>query len=168
MKKNELLALALLAGTTLAAPAANAFDYFTGYVGWNDFIDQENESTEFGIEYRFHPIDYGFRPTLGFNVTTDGSRYGYGGFNWDVPVIGNELYIIPNFMVGLYGEGDGKDLGGAIEFRSGLEVAYQMPNEHRIGIAINHISNASIYDKNPGSETLLINYSMPVGRMFQY
>lgn len=168
MNKSGLIALALLAGTALNATAANANDYLTGYIGWHDFIDDEAESTELGVEYRFHPLAYGFRPTLGFNVTTEGSMYGYGGFNWDVPVIDNQLYVIPNFMVGLYGEGDGKDLGGAIEFRSGLEVAYQMPNEHRIGIAINHISNASIYDKNPGAETLLINYSMPIGRMFQY
>ncbi len=167
MKKTSL-ALATLALIFPAAQQAQAADYLTGYIGWHDFIDDEDESTELGIEYRFHPIDYGFRPTLGFNVTTDGSLYGYGGFNWDVPLVTNELYLIPNFMAGLYSEGDGKDLGGAIEFRSGIELAYQMPNEHRVGIAINHISNASIYDKNPGAETLLINYSIPMGPMFRY
>ncbi len=152
---------ALLIPATIAAPAL-ASDYLTGSVGWFDLVDGDDESAQFGAEYRFSPIQYGFRPTLGITVTDDGGVYGYGGFNWDVPLIDNQLYLIPNFMVGAYGEGDSKDLGGTIEFRSGIEVAYQLPNTHRVGVAFNHISNASIYDKNPGAETLLINYSLPM------
>lgn len=166
MKKTGLAALVVLAAATPLKNEARAVDYLTGYLGWHDFIDDEDTSLEIGGEYRFTPVNYGIRPTVGLYVTTDGSVYGYGGVNWEVPVVDNELFVIPNFMVGAYSEGDGKDLGGAIEFRSGLEVAYQMPNQHRVGLAINHISNASIYDKNPGAETLLINYSIPVGQLF--
>ncbi|MGE0754565.1 MAG: acyloxyacyl hydrolase [Alphaproteobacteria bacterium] len=165
MKKTALAALAFC---TMLSPVftAQAADYVTGYIGWHDFIDDEESSAEFGAEYRFHPFNYGIRPTLGLYVTSEGAAYGYGGINWEVPLVDNEVYLIPNFMVGAYGEGDGKDLGGAIEFRSGVEIAYQMPNQHRVGLAINHISNASIYDKNPGAETILINYSIPVGQLF--
>ena len=152
----------LLLATAVAISSPAQAGYLTGYAGWFDFIDDEETSAQFGVEYRFNPIEYGFRPTVGFNVTTDGSTYGYGGFHWDIELLDNELFIIPNFAAGVYGEGDGKDLGGAIEFRSGIEIAYQLPNTHRIGVALNHVSNASIYDKNPGAETLLINYGIPL------
>ncbi len=157
---------ALLIPTVLAAPA-QASDYLVGSLGWFDLVDGENESAEFGAEYRFSPVQYGIRPTLGISFNGDGAVYGYGGFYWDVPIIDNELYISPNFVAGAYSEGDSKDLGGAIEFRSGIELGYQLPNAHRVGVAFNHISNASIYDKNPGAETLLINYSVPMGNLLR-
>jgi lipid A 3-O-deacylase len=166
MKTFRSAALAAVLIPAMLSPA-QAGDYLTGYAGWYDIVDGEDEAGQLGVEYRFSPVQYGIRPTLGINVTGDGAVYGYGGFNWDVPVIDNQLYLIPNFVAGLYAEGDGKDLGGAIEFRSGIELAYQMPNQHRVGVAFNHISNASIYDKNPGAETLLINYSVPMGTMFR-
>lgn len=154
---------AALAFSTLLTVPAQAAEYLTGYAGWFDVLDQEDEAGQFGLEYRFSPWQWGIRPTLGFNVTTDSSAYGYAGFHWDIPLIENQLYLVPNFAAGVYGEGDGKDLGGAIEFRSGIELDYQMSNEHRVGMAFNHISNASIYNKNPGAETLLVNYSVPMG-----
>jgi lipid A 3-O-deacylase len=159
--KKMLLTLCLL---PLATPVF-AQDYLTGSLGWFDLVDGENEATHLGAEYRFHPLDYGVRPTIGASITTDGSVYGYGGFNWDIEVVPNQFFLIPNFMAGLYAEGDGKDLGHTIEFRSGVEFAYQMPNAHRVGLAFNHISNAGIGNKNPGAETLMLTYSLPMGTM---
>lgn len=159
MKK---LALVLVAATALSG-AAHAEDYLTGYAGKFDVIDDDNEAWQFGGEYRFNPLQYGIRPTVGVNVTTDGSVYGYGGINWDIEMLRQQLYVIPNFMVGAYREGDGKDLGGAIEFRSGLELAYQFKDRTRLGVAFNHISNGGIYDKNPGAETAMVTYSIPNG-----
>ena len=164
MAKTPILAATLLATAMLTATAHA--EYLTGYIGWFDFIDNEETATQFGVEYRFNPIEYGFRPMIGANVTTDGSLYGYGGFAWDVTLIDNQLYLVPNFAVGGYAQGDGKDLGHGLEFRSGIEMDYQFDNSHRVGIALNHISNASLGDKNPGAETILLNYSVPVGRIF--
>jgi hypothetical protein len=158
--KNILAPVTALA-VALSASSALAVDYITGSVGYFDVIDGENDSTSFGLEYRFNPIEYRIRPIVGGFVTADGAAYGYAGANWDVPILSNQLYLIPNFAVGAYSHGDGKDLGGALEFRSGIELAYQMENFHRIGLAFNHMSNAGIYSKNPGVETLLVNYSLP-------
>lgn len=149
--------------------AAHAQDYLVGYAGWFDFSQQDNQATQLGVEYRFTPYVYGIRPTLGMNVTTDGSVYGYGGINWDVPLVDNQLYLVPNFVAGGYSNGsDGKDLGSGIEFRSGIELDYQFPNAHRLGIAFNHISNASIGKHNPGAETVLINYQLPTGTLVNW
>lgn len=169
MNFRPLLAAASLIALCTASLGAQASavreEYLTGYAGWFDLIDKDDQSAQFGVEYRMKPLVYGIRPTVGVNVTTDSAVYGYGGINWEFELMQNQLYLIPNFMVGAYGQGRGKDLGGALEFRSGLELDYQLPNLQRVGISFNHISNASIYDKNPGAETLLVNYSIPLSSL---
>ena len=137
-------------------------DYVTGYIGYFDVIGNDDGATQFGFEYRARAIQYSIRPIFVVNVTTDESVYGYAGLNWDAELIENQLYLIPSFAAGLYRRGDGKDLGGAVEFRSGIELAYQFPNAHRLGAHFNHISNASIYKRNPGSETAMVTYSIPL------
>lgn len=155
----------LLASQAIAAPQNSSSDpaYITGYVGYFDVIRNNHNATQFGAEYRFSSLQYGIRPMVGINATTDSSVYGYAGLNWDVALLDKQLYLIPNFAAGIYKKGDGKELGGAIEFRSGIELAYQFQNAQRLGIAFNHISNASIYSHNPGSETVLVSYSIPLG-----
>lgn len=165
MKKLFPLALlcASAASPAFAAPWSRAadVDYLTPYVGSFDAL-KSGRTTQFGLEYRFREWDYGVRPTLGANVDTEGALYGYGGINWEIPIASTGFSIIPNFMAGLFSRGDGRRLGGPIEFRTGIEVDYQFANAHRVGLAFNHISNANIYERNPGAETLLINYSIPV------
>lgn len=156
------LAVTSTASTVYAQNIGEDRDYITGYIGYFDVIRNDYESTQFGIEYRARPIQYAIRPIVGINVTNDEAVYGYVGLNWDAELVEQQLYLIPNFAAGLYKKGNGRDLGGAIEFRSGIELAYQFPNAHRLGIAFNHISNASIYDHNPGSETLMVTYSLPM------
>lgn len=165
-KSLSFFAAALVGISSATAFAAPSNSYLTGYIGWFDFSQEDDEATQFGAEYRMRPIEYGFRPMVGVNVTTDGSVYGYGGFHWDIELLDNQLYISPNFAAGGYAQGDGKDLGHGLEFRSGLELAYQMPSTHRVGMAFNHISNASLGDHNPGAETVMITYSVPVGSLF--
>ena len=70
---------------------------------------------------------------------------------------------MPNFAIGGYRRGTAKDLGSVIEFRSGIEIAYRFGNAARLGVAISHISNASISDNNPGTESIVLSYSIPLG-----
>lgn len=157
----RLSILAALAAAGIAAHA-QASEYLSGSLGWFDVNKQRDEALEFGLQYRFNPMQYGLRPMVGAMVTTESSLYGYGGVAWELQLIESRLYLTPSFAAGLYSEGDGKDLGGALEFRSGIMLEYQMPDASRFGIELNHLSNASIYRDNPGVETLLVNYSVPV------
>lgn len=164
-----LSACSLIMGASAATAAPSHTQYTTNqpyvtfHAGQFDFLDDTHDAFEFGAEFRLKPWEYGVRPTLGVTMNTDGGFYAFGGVNWEVPLLPNQLYVIPNFMVGAYGDSnDGKDLGGLIEFRSGIELAYQFENLHRVGVAVNHISNAGIYDRNPGAESILVNYSVPI------
>jgi len=104
-------------------------------------------------------------PITGVEVTQRGAFYGYGGFMLDV-YFGDHITISPNAALGFYSEGDGRDLGYPLEFRSGLEAAYQFDDGSRLGVAYHHISNAELGDRNPGIENLTVNYSMPFDLLF--
>ena len=95
--------------------------------------------------------------------TSDGAVYGYGGFGIDL-YLGRCKCIIftPDFAVGYFEKGDGKDLGNDVEFRSGGEISYRFQDRSRVGIAIHHLSNAGLGDSNPGEESFMVNYSIPV------
>jgi hypothetical protein len=143
--------------------SAFAEDYISLSVGdWNALRSGQAHVFQYGGEYRFSDVGYGIHPILGGFGTAKGGAYGYGGLNWDVALLPNQLYLVPNFAVGAYKEGDGKQMGGALEFRSGIELDYQFPNAHQVGVALNHISNAGIYEHNSGEESVLLTYSIPV------
>ena len=72
----------------------------------------------------------------------------------------------PSFAVGAYADGNGKDLGGVLEFRSAIALAWRFDDRSRLGVEFSHLSNAGIYDTNPGTENLTVNYSVPLDRLF--
>jgi len=153
----------IVSGSLLASPAF-AQDYISFNVGdYNALRSGQEHVFQYGAEYRFSDIGYGIHPIVGGFGTAKSAAYGYGGINWDVTLLTNQLYLVPNFAVGAYKEGTGKQLGGALEFRSGIELDYQLPNTQQIGVALNHISNAGIYKHNSGEESVLATYSIPVG-----
>lgn len=161
-------AIAALLAATLALPAA-AQEHLNVYAGgWDVFKDSEdgpsnNMEGMLGAEYRGNYLWAKLRPNVGVLVTMEGSQYYYGGFGYDVFFTDSHSVVFtPNLAVGAYREGDGKSLGGTLEFKSGLELAYQWPDQQRLGLAIHHISNAHIYDKNPGTELATIQYSYPL------
>ena len=65
-------------------------------------------------------------------------------------------------MTGLYSRGKGVDLGGPIEFRSGIELAYRLENGMRLGLGWDHRSNLEIYARNPGVEMVHLRLSIPL------
>jgi len=145
-----------------ATPTHSGKTSLTPYVGLFDVSDK-TKYTMLGMEYR-HKKYYGYIvPKLGGYINNKNSAYGYLGLNIDLPVYKESLYVVPGFSVGWYSKGKGKNLGGVLQFRSSIEIAYKMPNQHRIGVAFSHISNAGIYKKNPGAEDIIVNYSIPLG-----
>ena len=46
----------------------------------------------------------------------------------------SNFIFTPSFGAGYYDDGDGKKLGYNIQFRTTLEVSYQLKNENRIGL----------------------------------
>ena len=68
------------------------------------------------------------------------------------------LNVTPSFTPGLYSQGDGKDLGHMVEFKSEVQISLDLPKESQFGFSYNHISNASLGDKNPGANSYMFNF----------
>ena len=116
---------------------------------------------EAGIEYR-HPINvWKLAVAGGLTANVDGAFYLFGGLRRDFR-LGGPWLITPAFGIALYEKGDSKDLGGTVEFRSALELGHQWPNLHRIAFGVYHLSNAGLHDLNPGSNSLIVIYSLPL------
>lgn len=130
--------------------------------GYHDLFD-DHDAFEGRVEYRFGQKFWIFKPVVGVLATNDQAVMGYAGVLVDL-YLGRRWVLTPSFTPGLYHDGDGKDLGGTVEFKSGLELSYRFDNRSRLGIGISHISNASIYDSNPGTETVFVTYAMPLGK----
>jgi hypothetical protein len=133
--------------------ASGAFD-----IGKND------TAFEGRVEYRHDGKLWIFKPFGGLMATSDGAGYIYAGVLIDA-YWGNRIVTTLSFAPGAYEKGDGKDLGHTLEFRSQLEIGWRFDDRSRLGLAVSHMSNASIGDKNPGEESLTLNYSFPFGRV---
>lgn len=121
----------------------------------------KRKTGEFRIEYKSDLNWYTIRPMLGIMANNQGAFYTYGGVGFDW-VIANCFVISPNFAPGFYYRGDSKNLHFPLEFRSGLELAWQFKNYIRIGGHFYHISNASLGSGNPGEESLVFFLSVPL------
>lgn len=145
--------------TFVCTAAAQADEYLSLGAGAFNVLDES--VAQFNLEYRGDYVWQHLRPLAGISIDGDSGLYGYAGGNWDL-FLTDHWVVVPNFVIGAYSQGDSKDLGGALEFRSGLELNYRFESGQRLGVTFNHISNASIYDKNPGAESLMLIYSLPV------
>jgi lipid A 3-O-deacylase len=153
---------AALALALVAAPSARADepDLLAGGIGVYDVL-HNNTAAQARLEYRFGYRLFFLEPLVGALVTSDGTFYGYGGLRADL-IIAQHYVIMPVAAVGYWSRGGGKDLGAATEFKTGAEFAYRFSDSSRLGIAFDHISNAGIGHKNPGTESLLLVYSLPL------
>ena len=118
-------------------------------------------TAELRAEYRFGDVFWILSPFIGTAGTTDGAFYGYGGFGVDVN-FGPNFVLTPNVAAGYFASGSGTRLGSWMEFRSGAELAWRFADTSRLGVAVHHTSNAGLTKVNPGEQSILLMYSVPL------
>ena len=131
------------------------------YTGMFDFSDDGKRSTLVGIQHQNESLKKKsflgtLSPVTGFLITGDNAGYVYTGVQAEYK-LGN-LNIVPSFTPGIYTEGDGKDLGHPIEFKSEVQLSLDLFKNSELGFSYNHISNASLGDKNPGANSYMFNF----------
>ena len=134
------------------------YNFFTGNF---DFSDDKQSALLFGFQHQNEDLERdtiigNISPITGGFVTENSAVYIYTGFEWNVDM--GALKFTPSFTPGLYHEGDGKDLGHVIEFKSELQFSYSISENSNLGVSYNHVSNASIGDKNPGANSYMFNF----------
>ena len=161
----------LLSVGVLIAPLAEADDpdYLTVSGGWFDLNRQKDQGGEFSLEYRSDEKFWWFKPFIHAASASNGMTFLGVGVLIDA-YFGRRWVVSPSFVPTWWrGETSDLDLGHAIEFRSRLEVAYRFDDRSRLGLSISHSSNVGLGDANPGTESLMVNYSIPfksISRIF--
>ena len=130
------------------------------YAGVFDFSDDKQKAGLFGIQHQNENLQRdtflgNVSPITGGFITENSAIYIYSGVEWNFDLGG--INLTPSFAPGLYEQGDGKDLGHTLEFKTEVQLSYDISNNTSLGMSYNHISNASLGDKNPGANSYEIN-----------
>ncbi len=153
-----LIASKLIAAENLSTNQ-NQFNFFTGNF---DFSDDKQKAILVGFQHQnenlYRDTFLGnVSPITGGFITENSAAYVYTGIEWNVEM-GQKILFTPSFTPGLYHEGDGKDLGHIVEFKSEVQFSYEISNYTSFGVSYNHVSNASLGDKNPGANSYMFNF----------
>ena len=158
--RSAALVVALL--LPIASSAAHALEIVLG-VGDYDVEESLGDGpVEVDLVFRFTGTEmwrwekHGIAvvPAFGVMATEKETYYGWVGSAVLIP-LGAHWGLVPELGAGYYEQGDGKRLGGDLEFRSGLEVTYRPNDAMHVGVGFYHLSNAGVYEVNPGVNSLL-------------
>ena len=129
---------------------ANSLSIFGGSYDYDD----DNTSSLIGLNYHLTKNDFNIlnimdiNPVVGLFVTAKSASMLYSGFETNLG--GDTIFLNLSSSAGLYNNGDGKDLGNTLQFKSEINLFYSLSKTTRIGLGSHHISNAGISSVNPG------------------
>jgi len=151
----------LFLGITKSFATENQSHQFNFFTGNFDFSDDKQSALLVGFQHQDENLERNtflgnISPITGGFITENSAAYIYTGFEWNVEM--GELIFTPSFAPGLYHKGDGKDLGHVLEFKSEIQLSYALSKDSRLGVSYNHVSNASLGDKNPGANSYMFNF----------
>lgn len=166
----QSLLLFLFLGGPLAAWSPGPPQLISARAGGFEVLDGVS-AYEMGWELQYAPRRFsllphwlpGLIPTAGAMASSRGVLYPYAGVRADMP-LGDRWIFSPGVAAGIYYRAHGKNLGGALEFRSQIELAYRLSGESRIGLCFYHLSNGGVFGFNPGTESLILTYSARLRR----
>tara|TARA_B100001093_G_scaffold395140_1_gene381999 strand:- start:163 stop:675 length:513 start_codon:yes stop_codon:yes gene_type:complete len=162
--KTSLIIILILTSFSLKAEEIKLDDKNTElnvYTGMFDFSDDGKRATLIGIQHQNETLNRdtflgNLSPITGAMFTADNAAYVYTGVQAHYEF--GSLNITPSFAPGYYNKGNGKDLGHALEFKSEVQLSLELPKSSQLGFSYNHLSNASLGDKNPGANSYMFNF----------
>ena len=131
------------------------------YSGMFDFSHDAERASLIGFQHQNTDLNRNsflgnLSPITGGMITENNSTYIYTGVQAQYKI--GSINLTPSFAPGYYNEGDGKDLGHALEFKSEIQLSLNLPKDTQLGFSYNHLSNASLGDKNPGANSYMFNF----------
>ena len=164
--RTKLFILLILAFFASAISSANESDntdikFYSGIFDHGDEIG-DDKTNLFGIEHRdsalYRDTFLGkFVPITGGFLTEKNSIYIYTGIEAQYRL--GSIIFSPSFAPGYYEQGDGKNLGSQLEFKSELNLSLDIFKDSQIGYSYNHISNNDWGSVNPGTDNQIISFS---------
>jgi lipid A 3-O-deacylase len=157
----KILVFFFLLFSSVSADDKNFENKWSLYTGTFDFSDEGAKSTLYGVQYinlnnHYDSFLGKLYPVTGFFLTVDNAKYVYKGFQTTYDK--GSFNITPSFTPGLYDKGNGKDLHHVIEFKTEIQISYNISKKSEIALSYNHISNANLGDNNPGANSYMFNF----------
>lgn len=153
---------------------ADGRDVLTVGLGAVDVLDTDALAGEGYMAYRFAPrlfadrlgdVFHGIGPMVGWRGNTDGGLFGYGDAFLDLRP-SERLVLWPSVGIGGYRAGDSRDLGGVFQFHLEVFAGYRVAERHMLGVSFQHVSNAGLHEKNPGTNSIFVTYSIALPPVF--
>jgi len=163
---NKILLILILVSFSFTAKAQenknineHQYNFYTGNF---DFSDDKQKAILVGFQHQNENLERNTflgnaSPITGGFITENSATYIYTGVEWNY-ALSDKLKFTPSFAPGIYHDGDGKDLGHILEFKTEVQATYAISKDSSIGMSYNHISNASLGDKNPGANSYMFNF----------
>ena len=131
------------------------------FTGLFDFSDHKQKAGLVGLQHQNEEL---FRksfmgkisPITGGFLTENSAFYLYSGVQAEYDI--GFLTFTPSFAPGYYNSGSGKDLGYPLEFKTEVQLSFDVSDTSHLGMSYNHISNASLGSKNPGANSYMFNF----------
>ena len=161
-KLSLVLIIILTTSNLLAVEEINSNDHQVNFFTGNfDFSDDKQSAYLVGFQHQNENLNRdtflgNVSPITGGFLTENSAAYIYTGIEWNVEV--GKMLFTPSFAPGIYHEGNGKDLGHILEFKSEVQLSYAVSDNTSFGVSYNHVSNASLGDKNPGANSYMFNF----------
>ena len=139
----------------------NGDHQYNFFIGNFDFSDDKQAALLFGFQHQNVSLERdtflgNVSPISGGFITENSAVYVYSGIEWNFDI--GFFDFTPSFAPGLYHKGDGKDLGHVLEFKTEVQLSYSSSKATSFGVSYNHVSNASLGDKNPGANSYMFNF----------
>ena len=139
----------------------NSDHQYNFFIGNFDFSDDKQAAIFYGFQHQNESLERdtflgNISPITGGFITENSAAYIYSGIEWNIQM--GSIEFTPSFTPGLYHEGDGQDLGHVLEFKTEVQFSYSLSENTNFGMSYNHLSNASLGDKNPGANSYIFNF----------
>lgn len=137
-------------------------DYLTLGFGVNEVLDSHGRY--FGsAELTFTPVVSELHPWLFASLSEEEACFLAAGLAWRFEAKNHPWSAAVGIGPGYYRQGNDAYLGGDFEIMSFVEIAYRLNNDALLGLRFAHLSNGSTAARNPGTELLSLQYSIPLG-----
>ena len=156
--KKYLLSLIIFVLSSNITISANSYSIFGGTYDYDD----DNTTNLFGLNYHISNSEIDLiniltiNPVIGGFITAESASMFYGGFETNIGA--DSIYLNLSSSAGIYSNGDGKDLGHLVEFKTELQLSFDLFKDSELGFSYNHLSNADLGDKNPGANSYMFNF----------
>lgn len=122
-------------------------------------IDRGEKQWLASADWRFAELKWNIRPWVGVAFAERGTWYTSAGLIY-TQSLGAGWRLSVGSAPTYYQAGNGKFLGESFEFYSFAEVGHDFADGEAINLRFGHISNAHLSDYNPGTELLMLNWSV--------